>query len=442
MSRKSLPAAGLRGWKRIAIATTLLVVPIMLAAFWLLGDFSGYRKATIVRRALAENRFEQAFQVLDGWLRASPYSAEAHFLKARLAIIQNDFPTVEQELARAQRLGYGSQAVARLRGLLLARSNRLSEAEPLLREAIESSPRLDVEVAEALCRLYLGSFRLGEAALVLDRWMREVPDDARPYLLQTEIDTRLGAKPDVIIARYRAALARDPELDQARLGLATQLARNFRFAEAASEYTAYLVRQPGDLLGYLGAGQNAVEMGQYPEAARLLDHALTLAPHDSEVLAARASLEMRQDHHEAALRYFDQAVTADPFDYQNRYQRMLILARLGRTSEASAERGALERLADEQKQFGQVSRDLRRNPRDPQLRSQAARWLMEHGHEEEAVEWANLVLSSQPAHPAMNRLLADYYRKKGQLGLANFHEAHAARSTDQHAVLPQQSKPN
>jgi predicted Zn-dependent protease len=67
-----------------------------------------------------------------------------------------------------------------------------------------------------------------------------------------------------------------------------------------------------------------------------------------------------------------------------------------------------------------------RNPRDPELRSEAAVWMMKHGHEDEGVEWANLVLRSDPSHPAMNRLLADFYRKKGQIGLANFHEAHAA----------------
>ncbi len=49
---------------------------------------------------------------------------------------------------------------------------------------------------------------------------------------------------------------------------------------------------------------------------------------------------------------------------------------------------------------------------------------MEHGHEDEAIEWANLVLCLDPAHPAMNRLLADYYRKRSQFGLANLHEAH------------------
>jgi tetratricopeptide (TPR) repeat protein len=284
--------------------------------------------------------------------------------------------------------------------------------------------------------MYLGSFRLGEAAAVIDRWMREAPRDARPYLLQTEIDTRNNAKPELIIARYRDALARDPELDQARLGLANQLGQNYRFAEAAVEYAAYLARRPTDPMGYLGAGQIAAELGQYAEATRLLDQALTLLPQDSEVLAARADVELRKSNPEAALSYFDRAVKSDPFDYRIRYQRMLILARLGRTAEASSERAILDHLADDQKHFSKISRELRRNPLSAGLRSEAARWLMGHGHEDEAIEWANLVLNSDPSHPAMNRLLADYYRKKGQVGLANFHEAHAASPSDHAAAQP------
>ena len=52
------------------------------------------------------------------------------------------------------------------------------------------------------------------------------------------------------------------------------------------------------------------------------------------------------------------------------------------------------------------------------------------GIDDEAIDWANLVLHAVPTDPAMNRLLADYYRKKGELGLANFHEAHASGSPE------------
>jgi tetratricopeptide (TPR) repeat protein len=176
-------------------------------------------------------------------------------------------------------------------------------------------------------------------------------------------------------------------------------------------------------MGHLGAGQNALEMGDEDQAARWLDRALALAPRNPVVLGARAAVEVTAHRFQSALDYIDRAVKADSFDPGNRYQRMLILTRLGKKAEADAERQALDRFRKEPAEFDRISAELLRTPLDADLRAAAARWLMTHGHEDEAVEWANMVLSSNPSHPAMNRLLADYYRKTGQLGLANHHEA-------------------
>jgi predicted Zn-dependent protease len=383
--------------------------------------------------ALDHGRIDEASVALERLLKTAPDSAEAHYFKARIAWIQNDLPTADQELARAEKLGYSWQPLVGLRGLLLSRGNQKSEAESLLRRHFDTSSEFDSEVSDALARLYLGSFRLNEAAVVLDRWMREAPHDARPCLLQADIDLRSHASPEVIIGRFQEALKRDSSLDQARLGLARQLQLSHHYAEAASEYAAYQSHQPEDPQGYLGAGQNALEMGDEPAAETLLERALALAPHDAEVLAARATLELSRGQLDKALSLFDQSIKADPFDHWTRYQRMLILSRLGRKAEAEDERQTVERLKSELGRFAEISRGLVQNPLDPQLRSEAARWLMHHGHDDEAVEWANLVLQSDPAHPAMNRLLADHYRKKGEIGLANSYEARIARPADRSA---------
>ncbi len=413
--------------------TVLVIVTTVVAgalAVWLCASVAAAWDARATRRALAEGRLEDAAQAVERWLLSSPGSAEAHFYKARIAWAQNNLATTDVELARARALGYSWQPSNRLLGLLLARTNETTEAETLLRQAIEIAGKPDPEVADALVRIYLGTFRLNEAQEVLEHWARAAPDDARPYLLQTEVDIRNNAEAEVIIARYRAALLRNPNLDRARFGLAEHLRINHRFAEANAEYAAYLKQRPDDPLGYLGAGQSALENGDEAEAVRLLDRALLLAPADPVALAARATIELRRGRFESALHYLDLAVKSDPFDRGNRYQRMLTLTRLGRWAEAEAERRTVERLQKEQERFGQISRDLRAKPLDAELRAQAACWLMEHGHEDEAVEWANLVLKSDPSHPTLNRLLADYYRKKGQAGLANLYEARAAASSD------------
>lgn len=422
-----------RRWILTILAIAALAI---VGGLWPLRGWLVARDAERARRAFTAGRLDQAADALGRWLKASPRSAEAHFLGARIAWAGNDPATARRELQRAWALGYPRESLVGLRGLLLARADQAAEAEPWLREAFEKSRPADPEVAEALARIYLRAFRLTEAGSVLDRWSREAPEDARPHLLMTEVDLRLDASYDDVIAHYRAALRRNPDLDKARLGLADQLRMSRRHAEAAAEYTAYLARRPEDELGYLGAGQNALDWGEETEAIRLLDRALMLAPRDSVVLAARGTVELRRRRFTKALDYFDRAVDASPFDSAHRYQRMLILSRLGRTAESDAERRALERIRADDKEFRRISLALRDSPTDSNLRSEAARWLMSHGHEEEAVDWANLVLRAEPTHPGMNRLLADYYRKKGQGGLANFYEAHAASASESSSPSP------
>jgi tetratricopeptide (TPR) repeat protein len=434
MPRPSASNVRSSGRRRVIIFGALLMVPLSAALLWWCRDALAHRDARKAHLSLEQGRIDEAAFAIERWLKSAPDSADAHYMKARLAWAQHDLSTVDRELTQAERLGYSWHQLARLRGLLLARGSQKSEAEAMLRWQFDHSSEPDSELAEALARLYLGTYRLGDAAAVIDRWMREAPKDALPYLLRAEIDLRNHASSEVMIGLYQAALKRDSSLDQARFGLAGQLYSDRRFAEAATEYAAYMARKPEDPLGYLRAGQNALDMGDLPAARALLDKALALAPHDSEVLAAQATLELRGGRIEKALHFFEQSIKIDPFDHWNHYQRMLILARQGRKAEAEEERQNVERLKREHARFGEISDGLLRNPLDMQLRGEAARWLMEHGHHQEAVDWANLVLQADPSDPAMNRLLADHYRKNGQLGLANFYEAPIARPDGKSAL--------
>ena len=414
-----------RGW----LIGGLILATLTLAGLWLKRDHDRALRQRRVISAIASQRLDLARIELDRWLGAEPGSPQAHFLNARLAWSRNDLATVDRELNQARALGYSGPDFDRAWGLFLARGGRKREAESILKQAIAIAPDGDPEAAEALARLYLGEFRLEEAGQVLDEWARTTPTDPRPLLSRAEVDLRLSARPEVVIDRYKAALDRDPGLPAARLGLAEQLRLNQRFQEATVHYERYLESRPDDPTGLLGAGQNALELGDLDQAARLIDRALARAPRDPVALAARATVETRRGQFESAIPYLDQAEAADPFDIGIRYQRMIVLTRLGRRREADDERKAMEKIKEDQAWFSRVSLELRHNPTDLTLRAQAARWLMEHGHEQEAVEWANLVLHEQPDHPGINRIMADYYRRKGQIGLANLHETHAAPAT-------------
>jgi predicted Zn-dependent protease len=207
--------------------------------------------------------------------------------------------------------------------------------------------------------------------------------------------------------------------------LADLLRLNHRNAEAAVEYTTYLRSKPEDPMGHLGAALNLLDQGKLIESAQGIDQALVLSPHDSVILGARALVEIQLGRMDRAQKYLDRAVELDPFNYRHHYQRMLVLTKQGKKAEADAEQEVMDRIRRDEVEFAKISQQLAIRPLDLKLRRQAASWLMNHGHEAEAVSWAKLVLESVPADPEMNRLLAEYYRKIGKTGLANYHEAHS-----------------
>src|SRR5262249_19503790 len=157
---------------------------------------------------------------------------------------------------------------------------------------------------------------------VIERWIKEVPADGRPFLWLTEIDRRTEVdNPASWERHYRDALQRDADLDSARHGLAEALRKVHRNDEAAKEYAQYLARHPDDPVALAGAGLNATEMGDLSKAERLLDHALTLAPNQPAALKGRAEVAQYTGDLRSALRWLDRATEADPFDDEIRHVR-------------------------------------------------------------------------------------------------------------------------
>ena len=47
--------------------------------------------------------------------------------------------------------------------------------------------------------------------------------------------------------------------------------------------------------------------------------------------------------------------------------------------------------------------------------------MMEHGHEDEGLKWTKEILRADPRHAPTHRVLAEYYARHGEPGLANYH---------------------
>jgi tetratricopeptide (TPR) repeat protein len=382
--------------------------------------------AASARRELAARRFAEAEGPLRRWLDARPRESEPHYLVAVVAVGLGRPQEAINELARARALGHPPGPIDRLDAILRARAGRGSEAEPVLRRLLDRSDAHDPEAAEALARIYLEDYNFPAAARALDRWVRDAPDDPRPHLGRVEVDTRLGHDASAPLRDYRAALARDPGLAPARLGLAEALRRAGRPDEAAAEYAAYLALRPDDGAGHLGAGLIALDRGDPGAAAVHLDRAIALTPESAPALSARAGIALLEGEDAAALAMLDRAVRADPFDVEARHRRGLALARLGRPAEARDEGERVARLRDDARRLGEIQQALVRDPKSPDLQAEVARWMIDHGHDEEGLRWARKALRDRPDHPASNRLMVEHHDRRGEPGLANYYRTRSA----------------
>jgi tetratricopeptide (TPR) repeat protein len=414
-----------RPWRRlVAVGLGVSILVGLAVAAW--GELNVRRDASAVRLALAARRPDRAAEPLARWLRARPRSAEAHFLQARMHFAAGDLDAATRELDRAAELGHDPVAISRLRGFLLVLTRRYAEAEPFLVAARDRITRPDPELDEALARCFLQTYQLKSAGTVLRRWMQDAPEDPRPHLWMIEVARRNDARPAEIVKLYQAALEIDPDQDAARLGLAEALWGAERHAEARAEYRAYIARHPDDPAGHLGAGRVALALEDLAAATRDFDEALRLDPENIQALRERAGLALRLRDYPTTLELSERAAKLDPLDPTSLFRQGQALVHLGRADEARALQQRAVRLREEITALDELRFKLKLKPRDYDLRARIAGWFLDHGQEAEGLRWARTVLSVAPDHTPTNRLLAEYYEKTGQAGLASFYRLQVA----------------
>ena len=334
------------------------------------------------------------------------------------------------ELKRAQALGRAPDELALLRAMIASKIGRHAEAEPALKRAFDQVRTPDRQVDEALAKTYLETFNLEGAAEVLDRWASEFPDDPKPHLWRAEIHSRTGGDAGACRERLSRGTGRDPSLARARLGLAEELRKAHRTAEAAAEYDAYLAREPGDAAAHLGAGQNLMELGDEAAAARHLHRAIELDDKNAGAYKELADAAARHGEWASALALLDRAIALDPCDVALRNRRGIALLRLGRGDQARAEQAATSRLRVDLDRLGEARRRLVASPHDRKTQLEIARWMFEHAQDQEGARWAQKILDEWPDDPGASRLLASYHERRGEIALANFYRLHAEADSE------------
>ncbi len=372
--------------------------------------------------AIAARKWDAAAGAVDRWVAREPRSGEAQYALARVRLAQQRPQEAMDAVSKALDLGHDPAPLFILRAVMQAQADQFDEAEPVLRGALAESDAPQPEVAAALARIYLSTFQLEKAAGPIARWMRDAPEDPRPYLWRNEIDRRRDTDASVLIGNYREALARDPNLDEARLGLADRLRQAHRLDEAADEFAEYIRRKPNDPDGHLGAGRTDLERGRFDDAAKHFDRALELDPREPTALKERGAIELKLGRYPRAKELLLRAVAVDPYDSDTHYNLARALQRLGDIPGQVAEDARARALRAEHNQLAEWRALLVKRPKDPELRLKIADWLLEHGHDDEGLDFTKLILHDIPGHrPTLERLIK-YYEDRNDPGRANYYQ--------------------
>ncbi len=400
----------------------LVVLALGLGAGYLVFRASQTMKIPIrARQAVSERKFDQGREFIAKWQAQDPKAGEPYFLLARVELASNNGQEVINALAKALELGYPANELAPYRAVIQAKSEQYDQAEPVLRKALADSDAPQPEIAEALAGIYLATFRLPQATGPLDRWMRDAPDDPRPYLLRNEIETRRDADHSVLIQNYREALKRDPNLAAARLGLADRLRQAHRLDEAALEYETYIKLKPDDPDGHTGAGRVALERSNTDEAVQHFERALKWNPKEPIALKELGVIDLNRGNPQRARDRLQEVIKIDPFDPDTHFNLARALRLLGDPTTAKIHDDLAQKLRGEHSRMADLRSSLVKKPKDIAIRIEIAEWLLNHAHDDEGLLWAKQILHDHPGHEPTIRLLIDYYGRKKNPGQANYY---------------------
>jgi predicted Zn-dependent protease len=392
-------------------------------ALWQSADWSASRQ---VRAAVAARRFDAAEKPLERWLRASPRSAEAQYYLARLKLAANQPDDALLAINRALARGFDRAPLDCLTAIIQSRAGHYTEAEPILLQAFQQGMEPQVEIAQELARVYLSTYRFPGAAAPLERWRELAPSDATPYLWRNELESRKSTiDPATIIENYMEALKRDPTLNKARLGLAERLRQEHRLEDARREFATYLAGHANDVEALDGAGQAALEAEDIAAAVGLFEAAVAADPKNTTALKELAQINLRRGRFQDACKQLSRVAEIDRFDPDIHYTYARALKLSGDDARARAETELSMRLRNEHNDLEEIRSKLLKNPDDVEIRFQIARWFLDHGRDEEGLNWSREILRQAPHHQSTHRLLAAYYDRKGNAGLSNYHRTMA-----------------
>jgi tetratricopeptide (TPR) repeat protein len=423
--RAALSWAAQRRWR---ILISLLLVAV---AAWLGGPHLwAWHHFRAGRTALDRYHANEARDHFNACLKVWPNNIETLLLASRAARRAGEFEEARSLLRECQRLQETpSDETVLERSLLHAASGDLDEVEGYLLSRAEKDPALAPLVWEALAVGCARVYRIIDANLILEEWLKHEPDNVQALFLRGEVRRQVGAA-EQADEDYQRVLQLDPTRDDARRWLVRGLLRMGRYAEAQMHTEELLRRKPGDADLLVDLARAKSEQGKRDEARAVLDSVLADHPDHGRALRERGRLALRQDRPAEAEEWLRKAIQGLPQDFSANWDLAEALKQQDKTIEADEQRNRARAIQDRMERLAEIGqRQMSHRPRDPALHCELGVLLITMDRKGVGESWLNSALRLDPTYRPAHAALADLYQEQGDAEKAAYHRKQAEDNT-------------
>src|SRR5262249_29275689 len=207
------------------------------------------------------------------------------------------------------------------------------------------------------------------------------------YFLRGLVLEYMGLRQEAAGA-FRRALEIDPEHDEARLHMATQLIELLRGGETIPHFEYLQTRRPENLRVPILIAQCKDQIGQHAEAEAILDDVLARNPDFAPALSERSKIALRDGQTRQAEQWLRRASRVEPSDYSIHYMLYQCLVQNGKAQEAEDIQKRLKQIEDDISHLRDIiSYKMQESPRDVALHYEAGMVALRSGSYKEALRW-------------------------------------------------------
>ncbi|MFN0018365.1 MAG: hypothetical protein ACKVP0_08905 [Pirellulaceae bacterium] len=383
---------------------------------------------------LAAGNFVAAISKLESEAAANPKNSQTVYWLAVAHRRAGHFRVFQEFLAQSKELGYPQEEIERqllLYGLQSGTNNpeleRLAD-ELIARADSHAGGQMDHfvdEFYEARAQGYLVNYRLHDTELALKHWIQARPESIPARLMLVDV-LQKGKKIQEAETECREILVRDPGNTPARLQLARILMNNKKVAEASAEYRICLQNAPGEFRAQVGLAECEFRGSEGVDAGRerllaLLQPELT-ARQRADALFLLGEIYRSQKEHELTIKSITEGLAlATPADSAPYHTLSAAYASLDKRDEASQYRDLAREKEARSVRMSEISDKIKVSPENALLRLEKGNLYLQEGMPDEAAAWWNMAVRVDPHLQPAQQALADYYARKGDRQLADYH---------------------